>query len=148
MASRKQMKGYILWCSMFFLFLKTSCMRHNRPHSMMWNNMKEMKIKSKTKMCRRVAFPCAINTLLGAVFKDTMLLPEWPEASFRTVVRTKQGLKDTYVTSYEKVRMYKDKLDRRMCAPVWKLWPMHTNILKTGEICNTDGEVVNWSQIV
>ncbi len=44
--------------------------------------------------------------------------------------------------------IYKTKLDERLCTPVQELWPMHMNILKTGDIGDADGEVVNWSQIV
>lgn len=45
--------------------------------------------------------------------------------------RTKWVLKYVQVAALGKVGIYKNKSDRRMCAPVGKLWPMQTNILET-----------------
>ncbi len=56
-------------------------------------------------------------------------------------IHTKWGLKEAY---HAKVGIYKNLFDGRMCTPVLK----SMNILETREISNTDGEVVNWTQII
>ena len=47
---------------------------------------------------------------------------------------TKQTLKEACATSHAKVVIYKNKLGKRMCPPVRKLWSEGMNILETCEI--------------
>ena len=78
--------------------------------------------------------PAAPVRDLGTEFGSTATLKAqllW--LSFINVGRTKQVLKEAYATSHLKVVIYTNKVDRRMCAAVSKVWAMwgrgHISIL-------------------
>ncbi len=84
----------------------------------------------------------------AATWCHCMLKQKSPGVSFITLRTHKTGLERGVRHFPCKVVIFKNKLDGRMCATACKLWSMHTHIWETRGIGDTDGEVVNWSQIV
>ena len=104
-----------------------------------------LKVQNQTKVmsagcgCRKRERQCAHGAAFIAwkakvsSIKLTTLPRQGQGLIYNSCLRTKRGLKCAYATSHSKAVIYKNKLDGRMCAPVWKLWPMRTHIVEAGE---------------